>query len=675
MIKKVTLGRAGVQLNNICDYFKLGLWVMFFAQVIVLGIFNLTQLQYHMGYDASSYFLKAIEMAKQGTVFVDEWVEQTTLYFDSSVPLAALFYAITGNIFVSYGIANFLIDIAIFGCFYSILKSLKLSSLTKGICLNLIACIYITPLFNNANDVSYFSSVLSSGNWYGLKTLIVLMTIKMIFDIEEHKENYIFIIVTEILLFISGVSSGWYLLMTVVAPLLVFYVIKTLAKNSYKELFNRKTLLLMISMVLIAVGKLVATHILEFESKDSNMVLVGLKDFWKNLGSIILGFMELVGSFAHESNVSALTLEGIIYLFGFLIFLICLIGTIVMTRGVLKAFERFERYAVLLTIVGFNLLMFTVLYTTYGQEIFETRYLIPLFILLVACVGGFIDGLNDGLILKYVGVFVVFASLLILNVYYDCLYYTTKNNYATLNAVGNKMEELDVPVVYVYGSDLGIDCRNLRVVDDGRVYKYIYDDLFNATVHWGDYTYYDDVALVQGRNALVTTEEEFATLPDYIRNQYALSTQIDGYCIYSASVNKLDFKSGINADENIDFPTSYGIYSTGGNIDEYGSFVTDGTEGFVMWGPYTSASAGVYDFIIHYEIVKSGDETADFCISYNSGNDIAAQIRLDAEETTAVLQNVQFDTDVTGLEYRVYNYLDTIIRIDSIEINKKSGEN
>ena len=69
------------------------------SQFGILIFINLTQMKYHMGFDASSYYLKALEMYKQGTIFVKNWTDQTTLYFDSAVPLAAFLMNIFKNIF------------------------------------------------------------------------------------------------------------------------------------------------------------------------------------------------------------------------------------------------------------------------------------------------------------------------------------------------------------------------------------------------------------------------------------------------------------------------------------------------------------------------------------------------------------------------------------------------
>ena len=160
-------------------YLRVGFICMLFIQILVLIIFNLTQMQYHIGYDASSYYLKAMEMGKQHTLFVDHWVEQTNLFYDSPVPLAAVIYLITENIFISYGIANIIISAVFLSIFYMILCTFHLSGLSKIICLNMAACIYISPSFNNANDLGYVSSMFSSGNWSVLRFIITLMLLKI----------------------------------------------------------------------------------------------------------------------------------------------------------------------------------------------------------------------------------------------------------------------------------------------------------------------------------------------------------------------------------------------------------------------------------------------------------------------------------------------------------------
>lgn len=659
--------------HDIYFYLKAGLLLLFLVQTVMLAVFNLTQMQYHMGYDASSFYLKAMEIAKQGTLFLKNWVDQTTLYFDSAVPFAALLYRITGNIFVSYGIVNLVVDLGIFYVFYSILKSMSVSDLSKLVCLNMIACSYLSPGFNNANDIGYFSSVLSSDGAYGLKMLIILMVIKMMFDMEDGNANNLYIFITEALLFVSGVSSGWYLIVTVLAPLLVYYILRMLIHNSFREMRNTRALWLMISILVVMAGKMAAVHIIGFESKDSHMVLTGLTVFWKNLGAIVLGFMQLVGAFPLKADQPALEIRGLLYLAGVIVFLVCMTGAVYAVRRWFQDMKRTDRYSMLICIAGFNLLMFTVLCTTYGSEIFETRYLIPLFFIFVIMAGSFVDSLDNRLIFKYVGVAFLFAVLLLLNVADSHIFLNTKNNYQTLVSLTEKAKALEASVVYVCGNDIGIDARNLRVVDGARVYKFIDEGSLNSAAYWGDYTYYKDAGSVQGKNVLITTEQYLDVIPEYIKNKYILEDRIDKYLVYSAETAVFDLESGISGDYSIDYPTSSGISVSGGIIEEdTGSFISDeAAEGLAVWGPYAKAPAGRYKFIMNYEILKSTGQTAELVISLEAGNRTLATVPLKQDGKKAVV-DIEIDKDSDGLEYKVYDHAGTVLRVDSFEIMKET---
>ena len=116
---------------TIKDMVLIVVFLIFCWQIFMLGYINLTQMKYHIGYDSSSFYLKAVQMWEQKTLFVKNWAEQTNLYLDTTAPLAALFYGITGNVFFSYGLANFLCDIAIVAVAYGILKKLNVSKFPR----------------------------------------------------------------------------------------------------------------------------------------------------------------------------------------------------------------------------------------------------------------------------------------------------------------------------------------------------------------------------------------------------------------------------------------------------------------------------------------------------------------------------------------------------------------
>ena len=195
-------------------------------------------------------------------------------------------------------------------------------------------------------------------------------------------------------------------------------------------------------------------------------------------------------------------------------------------------------------VVLVNFLMFAVLDTTYGSSIYEIRYLIPLFLMLVINVGGSIDALNDELIFKRVSVLGILLVILFLKLYNNYHYINTKNNYSILCQVVESIEKYDVDVVYVYGDEMAIDGRNLRVVDNGHVYKWMGTDHYGHAIHWGDYSYYDDAESV-GKNVLITNETLFSTLPEEIQEIYTYQETVDKFNIYIAEKSKFDLAQNV----------------------------------------------------------------------------------------------------------------------------------
>lgn len=646
--------------------------ILLLGQLLVLGYINLTQLPYHMGFDASCNYLKACEIAKQGTVFTTNFENQTTLYLDSPAPLAGLLFRITGNIFLSYGITNFLIVIAILWVLDSILNTMQTSPIARIVCLNLVICPYLEPEFKATiyNNVDYFCSMLSDAQFYGCKMLIVLMVLKMVLDCEQGKRNYVYIAVTEFMLFISGISGGGYLLVSIVMPLITYYLVRVFIYNSWKEIRNIKMVLLAVGALFIILGKIITVFVLNFESKESSMTLIGLYDFWDNFLSLFLGFLKLFGALPNESVQPVLGIAGIIHMLGLVICCVYIIGTAVIIKCICKNFKLFDTWGMFLCCAAFNILMFTIVNVKDGAGIFQVRYLIPVFLFLTIIVGGFISILSDSLLFKKYGIILALGILLLLDFYGDRKYLKNKGDYDILCKVADEIEELDVPVVYVYGEYMKQARWNLCVIDTDRIYKYIYTNYFNYTTHWGDYTYYDDVAEVMGRNVLISEPKEFENMPEYLKNQYTLYKQVDRYYIYYADVNKIDLLSGPVGDYSVDYPISFGINILEGALDENGNAVSNGKEAAFIEGPFTEIEEGVYDFTINYEIIGAMDGGAKFGISVNNNKDLLGEVMLSDECGTATISNVKIDEHKKGFGYNVYNEKGTILRVDSFEIRK-----
>lgn len=653
---------------SIKDLALIIVFLIFCWQIFMLGYINLTQMKYHIGYDSSSFYLKAVQMWEQKTLFVKNWAEQTNLYLDTTAPLAALFYGITGNIFFSYGLANFLCDIAIVGVAYSILKKLKASKMASLTCLNLIICPYFAYTFNNANDIGYASSILTAGNWYGVRMLVILLVIKIVMDFEDKKDNIPYIVCATVLSFLCGLSSGYYILATVLVPVFVFFIIKLFIRNDIKVLFTKSIGFAIFESIVVVAGKIVAGKVLEFSSIDSRMVLVGLSDFWKNIGSIFLGMIKLLGGLEFSSSIQILAKEGISYIFGLCIFVVCITAVVYFIMTALKDYDKKVGWALISTVAFFNIVMFIVVYTSYAESIFEVRYLCAIFIMFSFMVAYFIDSLDDRLILKGCGLAILIVSIAGKSYSGYKYFNASKIDYDVMNALVESVHEEEGPV-YIWSAPFGIDARNLRVIDLERKYKYL---ATASTAHrWGDYIYYEENSEWEGATVLLSTQEEFAALPVYLQNIYIWKEKIGNFDIYTSEINKFDLVSGIfSEDRNIDFPYSSGVWNANGEFDENGAYVTNGTEGMAIWGPYANTEEGTYNFTLNYEVVSSDSEEVGYFDIYVNSKTVMGKEAIKSGENSVMIENVTFSNDEDRFEYRCNMNAGAIVKIKSIYIER-----
>lgn len=648
-------------------YLNILMLAIMLLQFMVVVYVNLFQMYRHMGYDVSSYMIKAIEVWKQKTLFVDFWQHQTTLYIDNAMPIAALLYGISGNIFLSYGIANIIVTILLLLVYYSICRELNLQKTAALICMNLFLCPFLMEDLNNWNDLGYFSMMFTSMASYGVKSLTVLLIVKTTLNLERERSNRWLFAATSFLSFIAGLSSGFYVAVTVMVPCGLYIMTKLLIKNSIKAIGNKQTAYIIGNGVLLFLGKIISEKVLHFVSSDSEMVWVSLKQFIDNFASIFVGFLQLMQALPSDTGIEIMNRHGVIYLFPFFIVLVCLLAFIVVLVQTCRNHKEPGQALLLIYVVVFNIFLFSIVYTTYGGRIFEERYLIELFLMIILMVGIFLNELNDALIFKGLLVLGLIGSITIIDVKSDYTYMTTLNNFDELKVITEKVAKIDSPVVYLIGDDIMCEQRNLRPIDTTKIYK-----SFNETGsvhHYGDYTYYDENGEYRGRTVMITTDESYPKIPGYIIDKYTYYDEVGKYKIYTSEVNIIDNMAGITRfPMSIDYPYTPEVKTQNGALWEDGTFLSDGTEGCILRSDAVDVIEGTYDIIVNYEIVESSaEESAKFEIVVDDKTNLSEV--LDAGTRKKVIKNVQFseeDTD-SQMMYRIMEAQGTKIRISSIQ--------
>ncbi len=174
------------------------------------------------------------------------------------------------------------------------------------------------------------------------------------------------------------------------------------------------------------------------------------------------------------------------------------------------------------------------------------------------------------------------------------------------------------------------------------------------------------------KNILLIPSESEEYFPKKYLSAYSYLKTENGYNIYIGELAAIDTVTGL-PDEgvSIDLPFSNDVHTVNGELSE-GTFITDGTDGIKLYGPYADTRPGTYEFTLHYEVISSNNEDVGwFDVATSSGSVVRANAALDKNADTVTL-TVSFGKENEAFEYRVYTSEGTVIKIKYIEMRKVS---
>lgn len=656
----------------------IGLLALLIVQFLVLVYFNLRLNAQHMDYDSSWVYLKAALVWKEKRFISPNWSDTTNPFFDLSLPLASLLYGITGRLFFSYGISTLTVLLGIIASVFFILKRFNVNKIGILTVLNLILCPFLTNGFDPVIELGYFNCVLVGPSHYGLRTLIVLLIILEYLNIQQRKKIDFIFFLSIALCFVSGMSSGVYLIAMIILPILAFLFESMFIKNELKVFVKKESIYTYICLIFVLFGKIFASNVLHLNIRDSGNNWTSVIDFWKNIGAPIQGLFKLLEVFPiGETDVSVLSARGIAVVFPlfiiFVIFLAFIFASVRLYQKIKEKTGAVPEVLFLINVVFVHFVMFGFMNVQYGLAVFEERYLIPAFFVLVILVGVFIRNLRMDLLVSRFILIGLFVSILAINIISDKNYAGFSNYYDYMVHIRSIAEREDAGLVYFWGTQSDVDiknvyiCRNMRAFDLDRIYKFAFPE--GAYKHWGDYLYCEDNGGYEGNTLIIVYPYTSNTIGANIMDQLELIEQDEWFSIYKCDNNPIDFQVGITGDVSVDYPTTTGMVVINA-VTEKNSAISDGTEGFVMYGPYTNTPDGTYDFIIDYSLLEGED--AYFDVLTDSVNEEGI-VYLSSDENRAVIENVDLD-EGHKIEYRVHTDEGTIIKIDKITIIKDGDE-
>ena len=634
-------------------------------QIGALAVFNLTRLPYESNYDSSCAYAQIVEMWRQKRILLKDWAYQTTLGIDSPVLLGVLFYGITKNAFTAFGLANIVTVIVYAFLFYDILKQ---ADVKKN--MRLLAVLFLLTPYSTG-QLGYMPMLFTSAGSYAYKLLVPLLLIDILVRMhkgQEIKKYWYLILFATFFVFDTAVSSGEYIPLCAVLPLIGYEILHVLIGNDIKQIFNKRLGFLILESAIYVVGIKVGRRTGIIESVGSQMMLTKAKHFPSVIAKCLTGIFQLFGGIPDYEDIPVTQTYGMMYLFRFFLAAVILASWIYLLKH-LKENEKYKELVGMITcIFAVNLIVLIFANVNYATKTFEYRYhlisMIPM-ILLTSIAAS--DLWEKRKLLEQTIVLVTIVLLLFVNVYdyknymRDCYNYQGDMQGITLTA-----EQEGVHLIITIGSEsisMGRCMRNVNPNVEISTWGG-----YNHGVGWGASTYYFDNAHLKTPYMVLMTQKEYELMPKQIAKQLE-EVQVFGiFRLYRVKENVLDGDNTLpQSGTNRDFCYSSG-YEYWGKMESDGNVLSSGKKETVLRSNKKKIEKdAAYDIVVHYEVLKSKEDSAATFRVRNAQDEIIAEQEMPSDATKITIKDVSVITGMEWVRYRINAEKGSKIRIRSIE--------
>lgn len=634
-------------------------------QIGALAVFNLTRLPYESNYDSSCAYAQIVEMWRQKRILLKDWAYQTTLGIDSPVLLGVLFYGITKNAFTAFGLANIVTVIVYAFLFYDILKQ---ADVAKN--MRLLAVLFLLTPYSTG-QLGYMPMLFTSAGSYAYKLLVPLLLIDILVRMhkgQEIKKYWYLILFATFFVFDTAVSSGEYILLCAVLPLVGYEILHVLIGNDIKQIFNKRLGFLILESAIYVVGIKVGRRTGIIESVGSQMMLTKAKHFPSVIAKCLTGIFQLFGGIPDYEDIPVTQTYGLMYLFRFFLAAVILASWIYLLKH-LKENEKYKELVGMITcIFAVNLIVLIFANVNYATKTFEYRYhlisMIPM-ILLTSIAAS--DLWEKRKLLEQTIVLVTIVLLLFVNVYdyknymRDCYNYQGDMQGITLTA-----EQEGVHLIITIGSEsisMGRCMRNVNPNVEISTWGG-----YNHGVGWGASTYYFDNAHLKTPYMVLMTQKEYELMPKQIAKQLEEVQTFGLFQLYRVKENVLDGDNTLpQSGTNRDFCYSSG-YEYWGKMESDGNVLSSGKKETVLRSNKKKIKRdATYDMIVHYEVIQAKEDSAAVFRVRNAQDEIIAEQEMPKDATEIRIRDVSVTQSMEWIRYRINAQKGSKIRIKSIE--------
>lgn len=462
---------------------EIALALLLAIQVFLIALSNLTLIDQNLDPDVAKLLKHAIAMWEEKTLAIPEWIYVSTLELDCTTLLALPLYGLTKNIFLASSLSNIILTLIFIRVIFLLFEGND--PLYPLMCANLICIPY------RVGTLDYYNMMFFSGAQYIVKVSIPLLLIGLLLlaerekNLTKNRRFWIFSALYLILLAVSSLSSGVYVVACGLIPVFAVYLF-------YKFIIWKRVpvpvfILFGLSFLCIS-GGMTANKMILGETKAGSMVFCSLYATLDNVTSCFFGLFELIGGNTTDFDFVIFSVDGIIMLSKcclMIAFLIC--GAFAFVKCVKKRGDL--RLKLLLSVFVWNYFILNVSSTRYGAITFEYRYhlmgLIPLMCVTVVIMIQWFRNLSNiqqkWLFWSVFAAFLVFQSMAFREVF------IRGEQNSSIKELVAYVDDTDLEAVYVYYPSGAPDI--CRLLDGDRLYLEVNDEGITPRVldYYGQY--------------------------------------------------------------------------------------------------------------------------------------------------------------------------------------------
>ena len=599
-------------------------------EIILLVYYNFAHFTDSLDDDVAKLMSHAVEMAKHHTFFVDDWIYITTGEFDCTTILAIPLFYITHNIILSFAIGNVINIILWIFTICTLMRKIKQPLLSGLLALGII---FASWWFGK---VEYVNMLFFGGGQYVYKTLIpILFIVVLIYhDVKWSFGEVFFVVIYYGLLFISGMSSGIYVGICGIFPIMLCLIMALLA---HREPAEKKWMILhLVATICVILFSVYICKISGVSPNSASMELKTLDEIGEDLFVTFLSLTDLFHILDWEIKAAVGSAAGILSLVKLTIFLFILyfgltciprIFGIKTYRDAISSVEEDRKKEFVLTaLISIFVWNYFILFMT---ETTPRYHLMGAFALVLCGVIVYFEKMDRDreTIIPVITPLLVMSLLLTVNLFMmdfavRDFFHQKDEDRKMMDTIAEQMAENDVEMVFV-AVESGLT-EKLRVYHPEGIYETFYTEKGIR-----DYDFYrmaSDRAYFRDRNLLVVCKEGYFDIvnsAEFIQKAYVQKYEDEDLIIYLSETAPMDGQSGLPSGGNysMDLPLTEG-YEKSGIINIDGHLVSTDT-GVILKSPELEIKRRTCTVSIEYGLQDSAVEL--FLDIYRDGSKYAVE--------------------------------------------------